>query len=333
MSRTIPKRKAGKAKMSDQGIGEAPVFGFGILLCMRAGCVPKPCLQYCMRTESGVRYPSAEKFKEFSGRGIDHEPSQFSAISGHCVTKSRIREGGAAASQVTTADRWRTFHVTTRLEVLKTSGALVPPCCFPHSAQAAQRVTPALCLRRGRLLGVLLGRSASLHALRQRFPAFVRALRRYCTTVRLPINVHVGLLDHVLLQPARAHLRVGRRRDLPVLAREVSMHARCLRPRRVRSMLAMAHSSVLPSACWNSVGALISDPFHGSIALPACPPVNASRAALRPPAHDSGPGWLATPYLYDSCIRELGRGLARYSKGSAYQLLPVSSGSASLAEP
>jgi len=37
--------------------------------------------------------------------------------------------------------------------------------------------------------------------------------------------------------------------------------------------------------------------------LPACSPVNASRAALRLPAHDSGPGWLATPYLYDSFIR------------------------------
>jgi hypothetical protein len=98
-------------------------------------------------------------------------------------------------------------------------------------------------------------------------------------------------------------------------------------------MLAISHSSVLPSAHWNSVGALISDPFHGSITLPACPPVNASRAALRLPAHDSGPGWLATPYLYDFCIRELGRGLARYSEGAAYQLLPVSSGSASLAEP
>jgi hypothetical protein len=60
---------------------------------------------------------------------------------------------------------------------------------------------------------------------------------------------------------------------------------------------------------------------------------HASRAALRLPAHDSGPGWLATPYRYDFCIRELGRGLARYSKGSAYPLLPVSSGSASLAEP
>ena len=45
-------------------------------------------------------------------------------------------------------------------------------------------------------------------------------------------------------------------------------------------------------------------PFHGSITLPACSPVNASRAALRLPAHDSGPGWLATPYLYDSCIRD-----------------------------
>ena len=36
-------------------------------------------------------------------------------------------------------------------------------------------------------------------------------------------------------------------------------------------MLAISHSSVLPSAQWNSVGALISDPFHGSITLPACP--------------------------------------------------------------
>src|ERR1700688_3990424 len=97
MTRTIPKRKAGKAKMSDQGIGEALVFGFGILLFMKAGCVPKPCLQYCMRTESGVRYPSAEKLKKFSRRGIDHEPSQFSAISGHCVSKTRICEGEPAA--------------------------------------------------------------------------------------------------------------------------------------------------------------------------------------------------------------------------------------------
>src|SRR5713226_3733337 len=34
------------------------------------------------------------------------------------------------------------------------------------------------------------------------------------------------------------------------------------------------------------------------------PPVNASRAALRLPAHDSGSGWLAMPYLYDFYIRD-----------------------------
>jgi hypothetical protein len=29
---------------------------------------------------------------------------------------------------------------------------------------------------------------------------------------------------------------------------------------------------------------------------------NASRASLRPPSHGSGPGWFATPFLYDSSI-------------------------------
>jgi hypothetical protein len=35
---------------------------------------------------------------------------------------------------------------------------------------------------------------------------------------------------------------------------------------------------------------------------PACTPVNASMAALRLATHDSGPGWIATPFLYDSFI-------------------------------
>jgi hypothetical protein len=36
---------------------------------------------------------------------------------------------------------------------------------------------------------------------------------------------------------------------------------------------------------------------------PMCSPVNASPAALRPPAHDSGPKWCATPFLCGSLIR------------------------------
>jgi hypothetical protein len=76
-------------------------------------------------------------------------------------------------------------------------------CYFPHAEQAVRRVDPALSLGRGRPFGVLFGQSPSLHTLRRRFPAFVWALRRYYATVRLPTNVHVGLLAHDLLQPAR----------------------------------------------------------------------------------------------------------------------------------
>jgi len=44
-----------------------------------------------------------------------------------------------------------------------------------------------------RLLGVLLGRFGFPPCSAIWIPAFVRALRRYYTTVRLPINLHVGL--------------------------------------------------------------------------------------------------------------------------------------------
>jgi hypothetical protein len=79
------------------------------------------------------------------------------------------------------------------------------------------------------------------------------------------------------------------------------MHAWGLRLRGVLRMLAIAHPSVLPSAMWNDVGtpvAIISQ----LNTQPACAPVNASPAALRLPTHDSGPGWLATPFLCDSFI-------------------------------
>ena len=66
-------------------------------------------------------------------------------------------------------------------------------------------------------------------------------------------------------------------------------------------MLAITHPPVLPSAMLNGVGtpvAIISQ-LH---TLPALPPVNASMVALRLATHDSGPGRLARPFLYDSFI-------------------------------
>src|SRR5262249_62236624 len=73
----------------------------------------------------------------------------------------------------------------------------------------AHRGDPALSRGRGRLPGVLLGRLPSPHALRRRLPTFVRTLRRYYATVRLPAGVHVGLLAHNLLQPARRVFTMG----------------------------------------------------------------------------------------------------------------------------
>ena len=66
-------------------------------------------------------------------------------------------------------------------------------------------------------------------------------------------------------------------------------------------MLAITHPPVLPSAMLNDVGtpvAIISQ----LNTLPALPPVNASMAALRLATHDSGPGWIPIPFLYDSFI-------------------------------
>src|ERR1700693_6401863 len=68
-------------------------------------------------------------------------------------------------------------------------------------------------------------------------------------------------------------------------------------------MLALALPSVWPSVLVDDVGTPVS--FISQLdTLPACAPVNASRSALRLTAHDSGSGWLATPFLCDSCIHD-----------------------------
>ena len=79
------------------------------------------------------------------------------------------------------------------------------------------------------------------------------------------------------------------------------MHAWGLRLRSVLRRLAMASLPVLPSAMLNDVGTLVAI-ISQLNALPACAPVNASMVALRLATHDSGPGWFATPFPYDSFI-------------------------------
>ena len=63
----------------------------------------------------------------------------------------------------------------------------------------------------------------------------------------------------------------------------------------------MASLPVLPSAMLNDVGTLVAI-ISQLNTQPACAPVNASMVALRLATHDSGSGWFATPFLYDSFI-------------------------------
>jgi hypothetical protein len=79
------------------------------------------------------------------------------------------------------------------------------------------------------------------------------------------------------------------------------MHAWGLRLRGVHRALAIAHPSVSPSAMRNNVGTPIAI-ISQLNTLPACAPVNASMAASRLATHDSGSGWFAKPFLYDSSI-------------------------------
>jgi hypothetical protein len=81
------------------------------------------------------------------------------------------------------------------------------------------------------------------------------------------------------------------------------MHAWGLRLRRVLRTLALPCPPVLPSALLNCVGTLVAI-ISQLDTQPACAPVNASRPILRLATHDSGSGWLATPFLYGSFIHD-----------------------------
>jgi hypothetical protein len=86
---------------------------------------------------------------------------------------------------------------------------LILACYLSYTVQSTKRGEPALRPGRGGLADVLPGRSPSLQSLPRRLPRGVRSLRRYCATVRLPCNVHVRLLAHGLLRPARPSSATG----------------------------------------------------------------------------------------------------------------------------
>ena len=120
----------------------------------------------------------------------------------------------------------------------------VVPCRFSHALQSGRPACPAQRPERGRLRRVPLGWSPSLHHLRRQvFPAFVRRLPRYYGTIRLPRDVHVGLMASSPPRPSIPTIRGRSPWDLPVPVHGVSARAQGLRPRGTLERL--AHNVVL----------------------------------------------------------------------------------------
>src|SRR5215468_1725932 len=115
---------------------------------------------------------------------------------------------------------------------------------------------PTLRSARVLLIHVLLGQRPFLHNLRWRSPAFVRLLRRYYSAVRLPINVHVGLIAHRLLPPVRG--LPPRTLTGPLGSRAWSFYA-CVGSStpQGRGALALSHLALLRSGLLDAVRSLI----------------------------------------------------------------------------
>ena len=153
----------------------------------------------------------------------------------------------------------------------------------------------------GPCLGISLAdRLPSIRSADSPLPLFAR-LRRYYAVARLPRRRACGTYRSSR-SPSGPPTARGRLRGLPVLAHGVSLHAWGLRLRRAAPHLRWRASRCCLPGCLTP-SAPCTTRFRSSIPSLQIPLSNASSAALRLPSHGSGPGWFATPSLYDSFIR------------------------------
>ena len=164
--------------------------------------------------------------------------------------------------------------------------------CFAHTVQPAWPAFPALRPARVRLFRVLLGQRPSLHDLRGPPPPL---FGRFAGTMPLYDSPPPCMWDLSLIafshRPAASRPRMAT--GSPG-SRAWSFYA-CLgssTPQGLRRTRDLTRAAVLPSGWPDTVGALIlaiSELIIPSLHMPLS---NASSAALRPPSHGSGPGWI-----------------------------------------
>ena len=178
--------------------------------------------------------------------------------------------------------------------------------CLPYPPQRVLHDGPILCPVRVLPWQISFGQPPSLHPLRRRLGLvqrrvyFVRGLRRYYGSVRLPAPVHHHRTSlDFSMRPRRASLG----------SRRISRFSRRLLPCLPGVFDRAGYQRPLPLRC---IGCCLPLSQTGSASqtchisrlntLPTRTPVNASLRGLLHATHDSGPLRLARPLTYDSFI-------------------------------
>src|SRR6266446_9348871 len=181
--------------------------------------------------------------------------------------------------------------------------------CLTYPLKRAGHVFPALCPGHVTLEHLPLGQSPFLHCLRSRTGGFVRQLRKYYGTVRLPVFVHhrCASLDFPMRSgiPSLPDKHGISRFPLKMLTYMLRVSDRAgsksvSRYRRLQSCLPLSSTASAPQSShrWRDGGSISR--LH---TWPARTPVNASLVPLRTTKmHDSGSVWVACPSLHETSI-------------------------------
>jgi hypothetical protein len=181
--------------------------------------------------------------------------------------------------------------------------------CLTYPLKRAGHVFPALCPGHVTLKRLPLGQSPFLHCLRSRTGGFVRQLRKYYETVRLPVSVHHRgtSLDFPMRSvfPSPTDKHGISRLPLKVLACMLRVSDRAeskgvSRLRRLQSCLPLSSTASAPRSSHRLRDGGSISRLH---TWPARTPVNASLVPLRTTKmHDSGSVWVASPSLHETFI-------------------------------
>jgi hypothetical protein len=180
-------------------------------------------------------------------------------------------------------------------------------CCPTYPLQRGGQDLPALSPEPVTLERFPLGQSPSLHCLRNHASGFVRQLRRYYWTVRLPVTVHhrVTSLDFPMrsVTSLTDNHRISRL-PLKVLAYMLRVSDRA----RSKSVSPYRRSQFCLPPRSRTSAPRSDHRLHdgGSISRlngwPVRTPVNASSSPLPTNMHDSEPVRVASPSLYETFI-------------------------------